>query len=291
MQEITTIKMPKTTMRGRRIAGNVVYNAFMLLLCTIIIFPLIWTFASAFKTSEQIYSENPLNLIPDPFTLFNFSELNRFYPVGQMVFNGLYLSIVIPLFSMIVSSMAAYALARLEFKGKNVVFMLLISTMMIPSYVTLIPNFMIMVNLHLIDTHWALILRSGLSGSATAIFLFRQYFLSIPKDLENAAIIDGCSWFGVFFRVVIPNSKPVLATVAILTFRSTWNAYLWPSLVLNTPELMTWTLGLKLLSDADAEQALLIAGSAISILPILIIYIFFQKYFTNSQVGTGFAGT
>ncbi|MEG2159412.1 MAG: carbohydrate ABC transporter permease, partial [Clostridia bacterium] len=183
------------------------------------------------------------------------------------------------------------ALARLEFKGKNVVFMLLISTMMIPSYVTLIPNFMIMVNLHLIDTHWALILRSGLSGSATAIFLFRQYFLSIPKDLENAAIIDGCSWFGVFFRVVIPNSKPVLATVAILTFRSTWNAYLWPSLVLNTPELMTWTLGLKLLSDADAEQALLIAGSAISILPILIIYIFFQKYFTNSQVGTGFAGT
>lgn len=278
-------------MKNRRILGDVCYNVLMVGLCLIILYPLIWTLFSAFKTNEQIFSESPLNLIADPFTWANYEKLFATYDVGRMVFNGLYLSIVIPVLSMLTSSMAAYALARLTFKGRNAVFLLLISTMMIPGYVTLIPNFAIMVKLQLMNTHWAIILRSALAGSATSIFLFRQYFLSIPRDLENAAIIDGCSWSGVFFKIILPNSKPAMATVMILTFRGTWNAFLWPQLILQDDSLWTWTLALKVLSEFETNQAVLLAGSVISIVPVLIIYVMCQKYFVNSQVSAGFGGT
>lgn len=288
---MTNAEAPRLSMRQRRITGLVIYNALMVLLCLVIIYPLIWTIFSSFKTNQQIFSESPINLIPRPFTTGNYQKLLTIYDVPLMVFNGLYLAIVIPVLSMLTSSMAAYALARLRFKGRNVVFLLLISTMMIPGYVTLIPNFAIMVKLKLLNSHWALILRSALSGSATSIFLFRQFFLSIPRDLENAAIVDGCSWPGVFFRIIMPNSKPAIATVIILSFRSTWNSFLWPQLVLQTDRLWTWTLALKILSESETNQAVLLAGSVISILPILIIYLACQKYFVNSQVSAGFGGT
>lgn len=288
---MTNAEAPRLSMRQRRITGLVIYNALMVLLCLVIIYPLIWTIFSSFKTNQQIFSESPINLIPRPFTTDNYQKLLTIYDVPLMVFNGLYLAIVIPVLSMLTSSMAAYALARLRFRGRNVIFLLLISTMMIPGYVTLIPNFAIMVKLKLLNSHWALILRSALSGSATSIFLFRQFFLSIPRDLENAAIVDGCSWPGVFFRIIMPNSKPAIATVIILSFRSTWNSFLWPQLVLQTDRLWTWTLALKILSESETNQAVLLAGSIISILPILIIYLACQKYFVNSQVSAGFGGT
>ena len=288
---MTNAEAPRLSMRQRRITGLVIYNALMVLLCLVIIYPLIWTIFSSFKTNQQIFSESPINLIPRPFTTGNYQKLLTIYDVPLMVFNGLYLAIVIPVLSMLTSSMAAYALARLRFRGRNVIFLLLISTMMIPGYVTLIPNFAIMVKLKLLNSHWALILRSALSGSATSIFLFRQFFLSIPRDLENAAIVDGCSWPGVFFRIIMPNSKPAIATVIILSFRSTWTSFLWPQLVLQTDRLWTWTLALKILSESETNQAVLLAGSVISILPILIIYLACQKYFVNSQVSAGFGGT
>ena len=288
---MTNAEASRLSMRQRRITGLVIYNALMVLLCLVIIYPLIWTIFSSFKTNQQIFSESPINLIPRPFTTGNYQKLLTIYDVPLMVFNGLYLAIVIPVLSMLTSSMAAYALARLRFRGRNVIFLLLISTMMIPGYVTLIPNFAIMVKLKLLNSHWALILRSALSGSATSIFLFRQFFLSIPRDLENAAIVDGCSWPGVFFRIIMPNSKPAIATVIILSFRSTWNSFLWPQLVLQTDRLWTWTLALKILSESETNQAVLLAGSVISILPILIIYLACQKYFVNSQVSAGFGGT
>ena len=288
---MTNAEAPRLSMRQRRITGLVIYNALMVLLCLVIIYPLIWTIFSSFKTNQQIFSESPINLIPRPFTTGNYQKLLTIYDVPLMVFNGLYLAIVIPVLSMLTSSMAAYALARLRFRGRNVIFLLLISTMMIPGYVTQIPNFAIMVKLKLLNSHWALILRSALSGSATSIFLFRQFFLSIPRDLENAAIVDGCSWPGVFFRIIMPNSKPAIATVIILSFRSTWNSFLWPQLVLQTDRLWTWTLALKILSESETNQAVLLAGSVISILPILIIYLACQKYFVNSQVSAGFGGT
>lgn len=274
----------------RKKITNILYHIIMIIICLIALYPFIWTFIASFKTASQIYSGNPFELIPKPFTVENYKQLFKIYDVPRMVFNGLYLAIVIPFISMFLSSMGAYAIARLDFRGKNIIFILLISTMMIPSHVTLIPNFAIMVKLGLLNTHSAIILRSALSGSATALFLFRQYFLSVPKDLENAAIMDGCSWPGVYFRIILPNSKPVIATVVILSFRETWNAFLWPSIILQKEKLWTWTLGLKILSEFETNQAIMMAGAVISILPIIVIYIFFQKYFTNSQIGSGFTG-
>ncbi len=281
---------PRFSMRTRRIVTDTCFNCLMILLCLVVIYPVVWALFSSFKTNQQLFSESPLNLIPSPFTTENYTKLTGIYDVQRMVFNGLYLSILIPLLSMLTSSMAAYALARLEFRGRNVVFLLLISTMMIPGYVTLIPNFAIMVKLKLLNSHMALILRSALSGSATSIFLFRQFFLSIPRDLENAAIIDGCSWRSVFFRIILPNSKPAIATVIILSFRETWNAFLWPQLVLQDDRLWTWTLALKVLSEFETNQSVLLAGAVISIVPVLVIYILCQKYFVNSQVNAGFGG-
>ena len=281
---------PRLSMRTRRIVSDTCFNFFMMILCIIVIYPVVWAIFSSFKANQQLFSESPLNLIPRPFITENYAKLMSIYDVQRMVFNGLYLSILIPLLSMLTSSLAAYALARLDFKGRNLVFLLLISTMMIPGYVTLIPNFAIMVKLRLLNSHLALILRSALSGSATSIFLFRQYFLSIPRDLENAAIIDGCSWRGVFFRIILPNSKPAIATVVILSFRETWNAFLWPQLVLQDDKLWTWTLALKVLSEFETNQSVLLAGAVISIVPVLIIYILCQKYFVNSQVNAGFGG-
>ena len=134
-----------------------------------------------------------------------------------------------------------------------------------------------MVKLQLLNSHMALILRSVLSGNATSIFLFRQYFLSIPRDLENAAIIDGCSWRSVFFRIILPNSKPAIATVIILTFRTTWNAFLWPQLVLQDDKLWTWTLALKILSEFDTDQTVFGVHDGQS-----------QKVILTQRLGSGF---
>lgn len=282
----------KNLLGKKKIFSKTIYNIVMIALCIIVIFPFIWTFASSFKTVGQIYSEKPTNLIPRPFTTENYVRIVEVLPFIRFVINGFFLSTAIPFCMMLIGSMAAFALARLRFKGRDIIFMLLISTMMIPSYVTLIPNFSIISKLGLRDNYLALFFNGMFTGmNATCIFFFRQYFLSIPRDLENAAIIDGCSWPKVFFRIVLPNSKPVIATMAILTFRSTWNSFLWPVIVLDTYEKMTITVGLKYLSEFTSNWGELMAGSTISILPMVIVYIIFQKYFVNSNVNSGFAGT
>ena len=196
---MTNAEAPRLSMRQRRITGLVIYNALMVLLCLVIIYPLIWTIFSSFKTNQQIFSESPINLIPRPFTTGNYQKLLTIYDVPLMVFNGLYLAIVIPVLSMLTSSMAAYALARLRFRGRNVIFLLLISTMMIPGYVTLIPNFAIMVKLKLLNSHWALILRSA---AATCIIPMQDWL-----GLDNSARINKPSTVGENWRWRLKKSQ------------------------------------------------------------------------------------
>ncbi|MFA7109819.1 MAG: carbohydrate ABC transporter permease [Sphaerochaetaceae bacterium] len=281
----------KNTLLKKKTASKVIYNIIMIALCIIIIFPFLWTFASSFKTIAQIYQEKPTNLVPKPITTENYKRIVEILPFGRFVLNGFFLSVTIPLCMIFIGSMAAFSLARLRFKGRDAIFILLISTMMIPTYVTLIPNFAIISRLGLRDNYLALFLHGMFTGmNATVIFFFRQYFLSIPRDLENAAIIDGCSWTGVFFKIVLPNSKPVIATMIILTFRSIWNSFLWPVIVLDTYEKMTITVGLKYLSEFTSNWGELMAGSTISILPMVIVYLVFQKYFVSSNINSGFGG-
>lgn len=224
-------------------------------------------------------------------TLYNYERLFQVLPFGKFVVNSFFLAVAMPICMIAVASLTAYALTRLEFKGRNILFLAFVATMMVPSHVTLIPNYKIVVDAHLANTYTALFLTSMFTGTnAFNIFFFRQYFLSIPKDLENAAIVDGCSRLGVFFKIVLPNAKPAIATTAILSFRSVWNAFLWPMIVINDYDKLTLTVGLKYLKEWDPNWAVLLAGATMSIVPIVIVFLLFQKYFMASAMNSGFGG-
>lgn len=263
----------------------------MITLSLLMVYPFIWSAFSSFKHIQQLYSGNPLNILPNPFTIDNYRRLFVILPFGRFIFNSLYLSIGIPIAMIAVASLSAYALTRLEFKGRNILFIAFISTMMVPSHVVLIPNYKTIVDMNLYNTFLALFLTGMFTASnAFNIFFFRQFFLSIPKDLENAAIIDGCSRIRVFFNIILPNSKPAIATTAILSFRSVWNQFLWPMIVINDYEKMTLTVGLKYLKDWEPNWAVLLAGATLSIIPIIIVFIIFQKQFMTSSMTSGFGG-
>ena len=278
-------------MSAKKRLGNVVYHTFMIILSFIMIYPFVWSVLSSFKTSDQLYRGNPLAILPQPATFENYKRLFEVLPFDKFITNSIFLAIAMPFCMIAVASLTAYALTRLEFKGRNLLFMAFVATMMVPSHVTLIPNYKIVVDSGLANTYKALFLTSMFTGSnAFNIFFFRQYFLSIPKDLENAAIVDGCSRLGVFFRVVLPNAKPAIATTAILSFRSVWNAFLWPMIVINDYDKLTLTVGLNYLKEWEPNWAVLLAGATVSIVPIVIVFLVFQKQFMSSAMNSGFGG-
>lgn len=279
------------TKPGTRQSTRVAYHAFMIAICLIMVYPFVWSFFSSFKSQQQLYGGNPLALLPDEATLDNYRRLFEVLPFDRFIVNSVLLSIAIPVAMIAVASLTAYALTRLQFRGRNVLFLAFVATMMIPSHVTLIPNYKIIIDMHLANTYLALFLSSMFTGAnAFNIFFFRQFFLSFPKDLENAAIIDGCSRFGVFLRVILPNAKPAIATTAILSFRSVWNSFLWPMLVITDYDRLTLTVGLKYLKEWETNWAVLLAGATISIVPILIVFFAFQRQFVASTMNTGFGG-
>ncbi len=279
------------TKPGTRQSTRVAYHAFMIAICLIMVYPFVWSFFSSFKSQQQLYGGNPLALLPDEATLDNYRRLFEVLPFDRFIVNSVLLSVTIPVAMIAVASLTAYALTRLQFRGRNVLFLAFVATMMIPSHVTLIPNYKIIIDMHLANTYLALFLSSMFTGAnAFNIFFFRQFFLSFPKDLENAAIIDGCSRFGVFLRVILPNAKPAIATTAILSFRSVWNSFLWPMLVITDYDRLTLTVGLKYLKEWETNWAVLLAGATISIVPILIVFFAFQRQFVASTMNTGFGG-
>lgn len=285
------MRKPTLGMSMRRTVGNTVYHVFMVALSIVMIYPFVWSMLSSFKSSAQLYGGSPLDLLPRPFTLENYKRLFQVLPFDKFVLNSVFLSLAMPACMIAVASLTAYALTRLEFRGRNILFLAFIATMMVPSHVTLIPNYKIVVDMKLINTYAALFLTNMFTGAnAFNIFFFRQFFLSIPKDLENAAIIDGCSRLGVFFRIVLPNAKPAIATTAILSFRSVWNAFLWPMLVINDYDKLTLTVGLKYLKEWEPNWAVLLAGATLSIVPIVIVFLIFQKQFMASTMNSGFGG-
>ena len=285
------MKKKSLGMAAKKRLGNVVYHTFMVILSIIMIYPFLWSVLSSFKTSDQLYGGNPLALLPQPVTFDNYKRLFEVLPFDKFFTNSIFLAIAMPCCMIAVASLTAYALTRLEFKGRNLLFMAFVATMMVPSHVTLIPNYKIVVDSGLANTYTALFLTSVFTGSnAFNIFFFRQYFLSIPKDLENAAIVDGCSRLGVFFRVVLPNAKPAIATTAILSFRSVWNSFLWPMIVINDYDKLTLTVGLNYLKEWEPNWAVLLAGATVSIVPIVIVFLVFQKQFMSSAMNSGFGG-
>ncbi|NMC46361.1 MAG: carbohydrate ABC transporter permease [Chloroflexi bacterium] len=264
----------------------------LIVISIIMLYPYLWSISASFKEDTQLYNGNPLDLIPSPFTMENYERALTVLPFGRFLLNSLITSTVVPFFMICISTLAAYAFARMNFAGKNFIFLLLLGVMMMPGHITLIPKYSLMRMLGWIDTYQALIIPQIFSANIVFnLFFMRQFYLSFPKELEEAAIIDGCSRFKIFTKIILPNSKPALATIAIISFKNQWNSLLWPLVVINDYKKMPIQVGLTYLqTNVDASWGALIAGATLSIVPVILIFIIFQRYFVNGMLSSGLTG-
>jgi multiple sugar transport system permease protein len=205
------------------------------------------------------------------------------------MFNSVFVTSVGTLGALVVASMAAYAFARIEFPGRDLLFMVFGASLLVPGILLLIPNFMLMRSLGWIDTYHALIW-PGFAGFF-GVFFLRQFFMSIPHELTEAAIIDGCSPFGIYWRVILPLAKPAMATLGIFSFLGIWNDFVWPLIVLNSNEMRTLPVGLAIFNgEYWSEQGIIMAGAVLTSIPVMLVYVIFQRQITKAVLVTGFGG-
>ncbi|MBS4200223.1 carbohydrate ABC transporter permease [Bacillus sp. FJAT-49732] len=255
----------------------------------IMVFPFLWTISSSLKDISQIFIVPP-EFIPKPFVWSNYPASLQAMPFGLAYWNSFYITILVVGFQLFTGSMAAYAFAKIRFRGSNLLFVFFLATMMIPKQVTMIPTFMIMDSIGWLDTHLPLIVPGALFN-AFAVFLLRQFIMGIPNELEEAAVMDGASPVRIYWSVILPLIKPALAAVGIFIFMGSWNNFLEPLIYLTTPELFTVPLLLNYFKGLYVtDWALMMAGSTISIIPVLVIYIIAQKQIIEGVALTGIKG-
>ncbi|MCL2560400.1 MAG: carbohydrate ABC transporter permease [Turicibacter sp.] len=250
----------------------------LIIYAAITLYPFLWAVFASFKTYAEIVGGG-LTLLPQNPTLNNYIHLfTRDENFVAWIWNSLYVAGFAAFLNVIFNSMAGYALARLSFPGKKSLFLLILALIMVPGQILLIPNFLIMRNIGLLDTHWSLILPSAINFAF--IFMMRQFFINFPKDIEEAAAIDGLSRFQIFFRIVIPMARASVATQGIMSFLAVWNEFMRPLLYISSPRLFTLPLGLQMFNDLyTTHWNLVMAGSVITLIPILLLYIVLNKYF------------
>lgn len=250
-----------------------------------VLMPFIWMILTSFKDMSEIFVYPP-KWFPSKFNLDNYINAFSAAPFGRFYLNSIFVAVTVTIGQLITCSMAAFAFARLKFWGRDVLFFIFLGTMMIPYNVTMIPSFMVLYWLGWIDSYQALIV-PGLA-SAFGTFLLRQFFITIPKELEEAAYIDGATKFQVLRRIIVPLAKPALATLAIFTFMGVFNDFIWALIVINSESMSTVQLGLAIFRDRYLTQwDLLMAGSVTAVLPILIVFFFAQKYFIKGITLSG----
>ena len=265
---------------------NIFTHIILILICILSLIPFLWLLSTALKgRSENIFAYPPV-FIPKDFTLDNFKEVLKLVPIIRYVINSFIVAASTVVLNVILSALAAYPLARMEFKGKKIAFFAILATIMVPFQTIMLPIYIITLKLHLIDNYSTF---AGFLGmvmpfavNAFGIFLLRQAFLTIPKEIEESAVIDGCSSFQIFFKLLFPMIKPSVALLAIFTFIGSWGEFLWPSIVLTNEKLFTLPVGINNLSSAfSSDYRLVAAGSIVSIIPIVIFFLALQKYFIS----------
>ncbi|MBS4206056.1 carbohydrate ABC transporter permease [Lederbergia citrea] len=260
----------------------------LLMVGSIFLIPFLWMLATSVKPPNEIFSIPP-KWFGNKFEWRNYAEAWEYFPFLRFYLNNIIISVTSVFLVLLTSSLAAYAFARMQFRGRDTLFLLYLGTLMIPGQVTIVPLFMLMKYLNWVDTYQALILPGSFTAFGT--FLLRQFFLSIPFELEDAARIDGCSRLGMYWRIILPLSGPALVTLAIFTFISQWNNFLWPLIVTNSDTMKTLPLGIAMFQTQNGTQwHLMMAASAIAIIPILILFIFAQKYFIKGITLSGMGG-
>ena len=263
-------------------------HLFLIPLSLLMLSPLVWMAITSIETPDES-RHFPPTLIPSGIDWHNYTGAVSSAPFGSWYVNSLIVSTVVVVSNLVLCSLAAYAFARLRFFGSNVLFVLLLATLMVPFQVVLIPTFLIVRHLGLIDSISALIAPN--LASAFGIFMLRQFFRTLPIELEEAARIDGCSRLGVLVKIVLPLSGPALSTLALITLLWTWNDFLWPLVAINTEDHMTLQLGLSTFQGAhQTKWTVLMAGNMLALLPMVAAFVLTQKSFVRSIAGSGLKG-
>lgn len=251
----------------------------------IAVIPFVWMVSTSFKFPEEIFIFPP-RWIPENPTLKNYIDLFKSVNFGRPFLNSVIVSLSITFLSVLFSAMAGYGFAKFKFKNKNILFLLVLGTIMVPGQIAMIPVFLMLARMKLLNTYWGLILPA--IANAFNIFLMRQYISSIPNELIEAAKIDGAHEIWIFFKVIIPLSKPAIAAITIFTFTGSWNSFLWPLIIATDESMYTLPVAVSVLGGQYAENiAIQMAGSVIVILPIIIVFLFTQKYFIKGIAFTG----
>jgi putative chitobiose transport system permease protein len=251
--------------------------------------PMLWLVSTAFKGPTEDLFTFPPNLIPKQFTFDNFLNVWKNHPFGRYFFNSILVASLTVTLNLLFCSLAAYPLARMNFAGRDLIFAAVVATILIPFQIVMIPLFILIRNLGLVNTYLGMIFPS--IASAFGIFLLRQAFQGVPKELEEAARIDGCNELGIWWNVMIPSVRPALVTLAIFVFIGAWSDFLWPLIITNRPEMYTLPLGVaKLTGTSDTDWRVIAAGAVLSIAPILAFFVAMQQYIVPSEASSGVKG-
>jgi len=278
----------RTVALARFSLGRILVYGILIAGCLVTLVPFLWMLGTSLKSSTEIIKLPP-TLIPEKPTLQSYRTIftDPRVPLARFYFNSLFVSISVVTMILFTSSLAGFVFAKYQFFGKDLLFTLILATMMIPFQVTMIPAYLILARLHLTDSLWGLIVPSA--TSAFGIFLMKQFIEGIPSELIDAARIDGASEFGIYTRIILPQMGPALATLGIFQFMGTWNDYLWPLIVITTTEKRTLPIMLTWYnSQHGARQDLSMAASVLVILPITIVYFLFQRWIVRGIALTGF---
>jgi multiple sugar transport system permease protein len=282
------------------IARETVYYVVMSVIGVVMVLPFLWSVGTSFKPNNEIFSPT-LQLLPQNPTIEHYVKAFTDVPFGRYFMNSMFLAVIGVLSNLFFGSLAGYAYARLRFRARQNLFRLQLTSLMVPGVVTIIPTYIILRSFPLmggndwrglggtglLNSYWAIFL-PGAAGTF-AVFFMRQFFLTLPTELGEAARIDGCSEFGIFWRIYLPLCRPALATLSLFTFQGGWNAFLWPVIVLTDPNMSTVQMGLQSFSfNHQTDYGPVMAASVVATLPLLILFLYAQKYFVQ---GISFTGT
>lgn len=287
--ELSTKKIVASTTKKESVSiGKLVTVIVLVFLSILVLIPFFWMISSSVKANNQVFTV-PIQWIPKEFHWDNYSKIWSTIPLLTFFKNTAFLSVIITVIQLFTSSFAAYGFSKLSFKGRDALFLAYIGTIAVPWQVYMIPQFIMMRKLGLTDKLLSLILMQAFS--AFGVFLLKQYYSSIPDELCESARIDGLTEWGIYRKIILPLTKPALASLIIITFVNTWNDYMGPFIYLSSTENKTIQLGLKMfVSLYDAEYALIMAASVVSILPVAIVFLSMQKYFVEGIATSGMKG-
>ncbi|TDC01943.1 carbohydrate ABC transporter permease [Micromonospora fluostatini] len=269
---------------GRRVAGYLV----LVLVVAALLVPFYWMVMSSLKTNSEVFTI-PIQWVPETLVWRNYVDIWHRSEMTTWLRNTLLLSVGVTLLQVFTGSFAAYGFARIRFPGRNLLFLAYLGTIAVPWQSYMIPQFILMSELHLSNTLWAIVALQAFG--AFGVFLMKQFYETIPEELSESARVDGLSEFGIYRRIMLPLSRPALASLTLLTFVTTWNDYLGPLIYLRSPDLRTIQLGLRtFISQYNAEYALIMTGSVLSVLPVAVIFLLGQRHFVEGIATTGLKG-